>query len=75
MKKNVIKFIVAVLCGLVMLCACTQKEEIKEDKNPVSVENSDAGETVKEDKTEVNSLKLLQSALKKIRWMLRKRIL
>ena len=56
MKKNVIKFIVAVLCGLVMLCACTQKEEIKEDKNPVSVENSDAGETVKEDKTEVNPL-------------------
>ena len=56
MKKNVIKFIVAVLCGLVLMCACTQKEEIKEDKNPVSVENSDAGETVKEDKTEVNPL-------------------
>ena len=56
MKKNITKIISVLLCGLVLMCACTQKEEIKEDKNPVSVENSDAGETVKEDKTEVNPL-------------------
>lgn len=56
MMKNIAKIISVLLCGLVLMCACTQKEEIKEDKNPVSVENSDAGETVKEDKTEVNPL-------------------
>lgn len=56
MKKNITKIISVLLCGIVLMCACTQKEEIKEDKNPVSVENSDAGETVKEDKTEVNPL-------------------
>ena len=56
MKKNIAKIISVLLCGLVLMCACTQKEEIKEDKNTVSVENSGAGETVKEDKTEVNPL-------------------
>lgn len=56
MKKNITKIISVLLCGIVLMCACTQKEVIKEDKNPVSVENSDAGETVKEDKTEVNPL-------------------
>ena len=56
MKKNITKIISVLLCGLVLMCACTQKEEIKEDKNTVSVENSGAGETVKEDKTEVNPL-------------------